>query len=204
MEPAGEMWSVVIEFEKETEDARIDNVVHRIRRQRQALEIGRVLHIGRGGVPGIGETAGHLDLAPGGVAGENILVAGLECLARHVGADELGDLLRAWPDVAEIDRLALAVLAERIGGEVDVHRAGQRIGDDQRRRGEIVGADVGIDAAFEIAIAGEHGGRDQIMFADGFGDRLRKRAGIADTGGAAITDEIEAELVELLLQTGTL
>ena len=93
-------------------------------------------------------------------------------------------------------------MAERIGGEIDVQRAGQRIGDDERRRGEIVGAHIGIDAAFEIAVAGEHRGGDEIVLADRFRDRLRQRAGIADAGGAAIADEIEAELVEILLQAG--
>ena len=41
-------------------------------------------------------------------------------------------------------------------------RAGDGVGDDQRRRGQIVGLDFRVDAALEVAVAGEHGGRDQI------------------------------------------
>ena len=114
------------------------------------------------------------------------------------------DLLRLRPDVLEIDRLALLAGAERLAGQVDLHRAGERIGDDQRRRGEIVGPHVRIDAALEIAVAGEHRGGDQIVLAMRRRDLRRERAGIADAGGAAVADEVEAELVERLLQAGLL
>ena len=102
------------------------------------------------------------------------------------------------------DLLALLVDAERLLGDIDVHRAGDRIGDHQRRRSEIVGAHVGVDAAFEIAIAREHRGGDEIVVVDRLGILRRQRAGIADAGGAAEADEIEAELVEILLQAGLL
>ena len=46
--------------------------------------------------------------------------------------------------------------------EVDVHPPGECIGDDQRRRGEVVGPDLGVDAALEVAVAGEHGADDQV------------------------------------------
>ncbi len=61
-----------------------------------------------------------------------------------------------------------------------------------------------IDAAFEIAIAGEHGGRHQIALGDGIGDRFGERAGIADAGGAAIAHQIEAEFIEGLVEAGIL
>ena len=114
------------------------------------------------------------------------------------------DFLGGRPDVLEEDLLALAVDAERLLGEIDLHRAGERVGDDQRRRGEIVGAHVGVDAAFEVAVAGQHRGGDQIVLVDRFGNLRRQRAGIADAGGAAEADEVEAELVEILLQAGLL
>ena len=85
-----------------------------------------------------------------------------------------------------------------------MHRAGDRIGDDQRRRGEIVGAHVGVDAALEIAVAREHRGGDEIVLVDRLGDLRRQRSGIADAGGAAEADQVEAELVEILLQAGLL
>jgi hypothetical protein len=46
--------------------------------------------------------------------------------------------------------------ADRGGDEVLDHRALERIGDDQRRRGQEVGAHVGADAAFEVAVARDH------------------------------------------------
>ncbi len=59
------------------------------------------------------------------------------------------------PDVFEIDILAVSVLADGLGGEVDIDRAGEGIGHDQRGRGEVVGFHIGIDAAFEVAVARE-------------------------------------------------
>ena len=68
-----------------------------------------------------------------------------------------GDFLLGGPDVAEEDGLAGLVLAERVVVEVEVDAAGEGVGDDQRRRHEVVGANFGVDAAFEVAIAGEDG-----------------------------------------------
>ena len=116
--------------------------------------------------------------------------------------DHAADLAARRPDVLEEDLLALLVEAERLLEQIRIHRAGERIGDDQRRRGEIVRPHVGVDPALEIAIAGQHRGGDQVLVVDGLGNLRRQRAGIADAGGAAEADQVEAELVEILLQAG--
>ena len=169
-----------------------------------ALEVRRVLHVGRTVVPGVGEAALDRDLAPGRIALEHVGVLLLEHLLGDALADHRIDLAAGRPDVLEEDLLALLVEAERLLGDIDIHRAGDRIGDHQRRRGEIVGAHVGVDAAFEVAIAREHRGGDQIVLVDRLGDFLRQRTGIADAGGAAEADQVEAERVEILLQAGFL
>ncbi len=153
MPPAGEMWSVVIEFEEQPEDARALDVGDGRGRGRHAGEVRRVLHIGRALVPAVGLPALDLDLAPFRIAAEHVAVALLEHRLLHRLAHHLGDLLGRRPDVLEIDGRAVGAGAERLGGEIDRHRAGQRVGHHQRRRGEIVGAHVVIDAALEIAIA---------------------------------------------------
>src|SRR5436853_602524 len=80
-----------------------------------------------------------------------------------------------------------------------IEPAGERIGHHQRRRGEIIRAHVGVDAALEVAVAGEHGSGHKIGFVDGLGDFRREGAGVADTGGAAEADQVVAELVEVFL-----
>ena len=77
------------------------------------------------------------------------------------GVDGVGDLLLGGPDVAQIDGLAGLVLAQRVGGEVVADVAGERVGDHQRRRHQVICADLGRDSALEVAIAGEHGDRDE-------------------------------------------
>ena len=44
----------------------------------------------------------------------------------------------------EVDGLAVPVGAERLLGEVDVQRAGEGVGDDQGRRGQVVHAHLGL------------------------------------------------------------
>ena len=166
------------------------------------VEIGRVLHIGRAVVPVVGQAALDRDLAPVGVALEHVGVL----LGEHLLGDHLRitELISRLVGQMSLRKTFLPFLSMPSGclGEVDMHRAGERIGDDQRRRGEIVGAHVRVDAAFEVAVARQHRGGDQIVLVDRFGDLLRQRAGIADAGGAAEADEVEAERVEILLQAG--
>ncbi len=185
---------------EQREDARVDDVSHRLRLHLHALEVGRVLHVGRAHVPGIGLALRRVHLAPMVVAVEDVGVARLEHLPRHVLGDVLVDLLGRRPDVLQEDVLAVLVLADRVLGQVELHRAGDRMGDDERRRGEVVRLHVRRDAAFEIAVAGEHGRGDDAVVVDRLRDRLRQRARIADAGRAAEADEVEADLVEILLQ----
>jgi hypothetical protein len=54
-----------------------------------------------------------------------------------------------------------------------------------------------VDAAFEVAVAGEDGDGDELVVLDGVDDRIRQRAGIADAGGAAVADGVEADGVQI-------
>src|SRR5690606_13146824 len=139
--------------------------------------------------------------APVLVALEDVGVFAGEQLAGDVLGDELLDLLRRGPDVPQIDGLAILVLAERLRRQVLGAGAGEGVGYDQRRRGQVIRLHVWRHATFEVAVAGEHGGRDQALVVDDLGDRAGQRTRIADAGGASEADEIEADLVQFLLQT---
>ncbi len=78
----------------------------------------------------------------------------------------------------------------------EFHGAGQSIGDYERRGSQIIGAHIRIDAALEIAVAGKHGRDDEVLVVHSFRNRLGQRPGIADAGGAAIADKLEAERVQ--------
>ncbi len=106
------------------------------------------------------------------------------------------------PDVGHVDGLAVAAFADGVFAQVDVDAAGQREGDHQRRGHQVVGADFGIDAAFEIAIAGEHGRDDQFFFVDGLRHFFGQWAGVADARGAAVADQMKFQLLEIGSQAG--
>ena len=60
-----------------------------------------------------------------------------------------------------------------------------------------------MDARLEVAVAGEHGGADEIVARRSASLNLgREVAGVADAGGAAIGGDAEAELFEIRQQAG--
>ncbi|MND89956.1 hypothetical protein D3C80_820310 [compost metagenome] len=187
---------------EDAQDAGLDDVADRGRLHRQTLEVGRVLDVGRRVFPLIGLAAGDLDGLPVLVALEDVLVA----LGEHGRGDRLlldvGDLLRGRPDVLQEDVLALLVLTDRLLGDVDAHRTGDGVGHDQRRRGQVVGLDVRVHAAFEVAVARQDRGRDQAVVVDRLRDGRVQRARVADAGGAAVADQVEAHGVQILLEAG--
>ena len=110
--------------------------------------------------------------------------------------------LVARPDVGEHDRLAVLAGAERFLGQVDVQRAGDRVGDDERWRGEEVHPYFGVHAALEVAVAGQHRAGGDIAGFDGSGDFRLQRAGVADAGGASISHDIESQCGQVTEHAG--
>jgi hypothetical protein len=94
--------------------------------------------------------------------------------------------------------------AQRLGLEVEVHRAGQRVGDHQRRAGQVVHLDVRVDPALEVPVARQHRHDGQVGLVDRGRDLLGQRAGVADAGGAAVADQVVAQLLQVRPEAGLL
>ena len=167
-----------------------------------AVEVRRLAHIRRVRIPLEGLAFGGGQVAPPLVALEDVGVVLGEHLLVDRRGDGVGDVLGRGPDVLEEDVVAVGVLAQRIGLEVEVHGSGQCIGDHQRRGGEVVHLHIGGDAAFEVTVARQHRGHGEVFVVDGLGDLLRQRTGVADARGAAVSDEIEAQLLQVRPQAG--
>ena len=184
--------------------ARIANVGKLGRSFRHLVEKWRALDVSGFGVPGVQVAFRHVQPTPALVALEDFAVL----LAVHLRGDgfahRLFHFLRRRPNIAQVDRLAVAIVAERIVRHIEIHAAGQCVRDHQRRRGQIVRAHQRMNAALEIAIAAEHGNRDEAILLDRRADRFRKRAAIADARGAAKAHQIELQLFQILRQTGCL
>ena len=95
-------------------------------------------------------------------------------------------------------------MAQRLSFEIDRDPSGKRERNDERRRHQIIGTHFRMDATFEVAVSGQCCGDDEVPALDLLGYLGRKRAGISDAGGAAVADEIEAELVEIGREPGAL
>ena len=172
--------------------------------RRQAREERRVGDVGGRRVPLVAVAGGDGDRAPLLVALEHRGVGLAEQLRVDGRGDDVPHLVRRRPDVGEHDGGAVRRRAQRLRGEVDVHAPGQRVGDDQRRRGEVRGPHERVDAALEVAVARQDGRDDQLVGLDGLGDRLVERPAVADAGGAAVAGEGEPEVREGRHQPGPL
>src|SRR5690606_32579721 len=178
------------------------DVAHRLRLAGHAVEVRRLAYVRGVGVPCERVAGGRGQVPPPLVAGEHVGVPAGVHLAGDGPGDGVVDLLGRGPDVAQVDRLAVGTGTQRFGGQVDVHGAGQRVRHHQRRGGEVVHLHVGLDAALEVAVAGQHRDHGQVVVVDGLRDLLRQRAGVADAGGAAVADQVEAELLQVRGEAG--
>jgi hypothetical protein len=112
------------------------------------------------------------------------------------------DLLGAGPEVGQEHGLALRVAPEGVVAEVQVHGAGQGVGDHQRWGGEVVQLHLGVDAALEVAVARQHRHHGEIVVVDGGGHLLDQGSGCADAGHAAEAGQVEAERLQRFDQPG--
>src|SRR5207249_2266938 len=111
------------------------------------------------------------------------------------------DFLGGRPDVAQ-EHGSVAADPERLVVEVDVDAARERVRHDERRRGEIVGADFLPNAPFEVAIPREHRAYDEIAFRDRRGYGLGQRSRVADARRAPVADQVETQRLERLREPG--
>ena len=167
MLPAGEMWSVVTESPSSASTLAPVMSVTGGGLGGHAVEVRGLAHVGRLRIPVERLAVRGRQVPPALVALEDVGVAVGEHLLVDRAGDDVGDLLRRRPDVLEEDVVAVVVLAERLGLEVEVHGAGERVGDDQRRGRQVVHLHVGGDAALEVAVTREHRGDREVVVVDG-------------------------------------
>ena len=170
----------------------------------EVLEEGRFLDVGALAVPIVDLADAGWHFVPLRILVCEAGVEFLENLGLEGGLHFVADFLEAWPDVFQENINAGVVLGDGFLGEVDVHAASERAGDDERWRHEEIGADVLVNAGLEVAVAREDSGSDEVVFHNGAFDLGCERAGVADTGRASVADDLEAELVKVGLEAGGL
>lgn len=190
------MWSVVTESPKMPRGRGVCNVRQRAGLSVEAAEEGRVLDVGGVFIPLEDGTGGGVDGGPPRVLVRRDGVK-LPVGLRVAGfGDGFRNFRGAGPDVLQEYRLAVFVRTQGFLLEVNVHAARQRESDDQRRRHQEVGFDGGMDARLKVAVAGQHGGADDVVFLHGLFQFRVQGAGVADAGGAAVADGFKAEGVQ--------
>ena len=90
---------------------------------REVREERRLLDVGARAVPLVDVAGGGGDFVPLRILRGEVGVELAEDLGLERGSHGVADFLQRRPDVLQIDVLAVLVLAERLGAEVDVHAA---------------------------------------------------------------------------------
>src|SRR5216683_1645319 len=106
------------------------------------------------------------------------------------------------PYVAQKNIAAILSFAARLLRHIDVYPAGEGKSHNQRRTHQESRLDALVHARFEIALAAEHTGADQIVLVQNLFDAWIERAAVADACGASIADQIEAKFVQVWLKPG--
>lgn len=156
------------------------------------MDVGGVLS------PGEKVALGGHQVVPSLVAGQSVGVEIREDFWSDVSGNFLLNFVTAGPDVLQEHILALGVLTDALGLEVDVDGTGQSVGDDQRRRGQVVGAGNGVDTALEVSVSGKDGSNDEILSVDSVGHFVGDLTGVTNACHAAVTSGGEPELVKVL------
>ena len=198
--PAGEMWSVVTESPSfASTRAPVMSVTG---------VVSRVMPSKYGGLRTYVESSFHSKVEPSGVGrlrhrsspSNTVLYCLMNC-SREIDESTMSCTSSGDGQMSLQEHLvAVRVLAQRVVVEVEVHRTGQRIRNDEGRRCEVVHLDIGADAALEVAVAREHRRHREVVVVDRLGDLGDQRAGVADADRAAVADRVEAEALEVLVE----
>ena len=187
---------------KDPEAARVLHGGHGRGFEGEVFEEGRFLDVGALAIPDVGETGLGGDLVPSGVLFRKVAVEFAEDLGFQGGLHGAADFFPGGPEIAQVDSLPVLAKAERILGEIEIDAAGEGEGDDEGWGHEKVGLHRGVNAGLEVPVAGKDAGGNEVVLGDGFFHGGRERAGVADAGGAAVADKVEAELIEEGLEAG--
>ena len=182
--------------------ARVVNVLHRRGRRGHAVEVRRLPDVGRVRLPSIGVAQRELQVLPVRIAVRDRRILRAEHGGVDVVVHRIVHILLRRPDVAQKDRLATVIVAQRLRVKVEVDAARQRIRQHQRRTHQVVGAHVGVDAPLEIAVPAQDADRHQAVLFDRLRNVGRQRSRVADAGRAPVPNRVETQLVQILCQTG--
>src|SRR5438067_9514453 len=148
-------------------------------------------------VPLINVTGAGWNFVPLRILVGEIAIKLAENFRRKRGLHRVAHFLQARPEIAQKNFFSVLAFANRFFRQIEINPAGEREGDYNRRRHQEIRLDVLMNARFEIAVSRKDRCRNQIIIMYRFLDLGMKRAGITDAGGATISDQIEAKLIQV-------
>src|SRR5690606_37904845 len=109
-------------------------------------------HVGARFIPGEPLALRHRERPPLFRPGKDVRVLFLEQVAAKSACYRVSYLLGLRPDILEEHGLARWRPPQRSGFEIDIDASGERIGNDQRWAGQVVGTDQSVDSSFKVPV----------------------------------------------------
>src|SRR5262249_13671725 len=178
-----------------------DNVLDLSRLQRESVKEWLFVNVVAVLVPLINVARAGGNFVPLRVLIGEIAIKFSKNFRRESGLHGVAHFGQAGPEVAQKYFVSVFVRADRFFGHIEIDAACECERDNQWRGHQEIGFDVLMNACFEITVSGKDGRGNQIVIMNGFLDLGVEWTGIANAGRATIPDEIEAELVEISLQS---
>src|SRR5699024_1130114 len=177
---------------------------NRFRFQSHALKVGRFPHVSGFWIPLEDVTFRGIKLLPPLIAIKNRRVFFIEHFGINGSIDDLLNFGGVWPNITEKYIVAFAILAQWFVFEVEIHGASQGIGNNQRRRRQVVHLYIWVNATLKVAVTRKNRGYCQIVIVNSLRDFWCQRAGVTDAGRAAVTDNRKTKFFQVWDKTGFL
>lgn len=116
------------------------------------LEERRVVDVGRVILPFVLKGFFSLKAVPSVGSLGDLGIDFSEHLRGQTGGDHIIDFSSGGPDISEKNWLSIGISSNRLSFEVNIDLAGNGIGHNQRRGGEIVSLDKRMHSGFEVSV----------------------------------------------------
>lgn len=167
-----------------------------------AVEEGRIVNISRFFLPFILDALLDLKVVPSFSSLSNSGVV----FSEHFRGNDLSsnsfNFFSGGPDISQEDIVSILVLTQGLSVKIEIDVTSKSVGNDQRRRSQIVSSGLGVNSTFEVSVTRKDSSSNKIVILNNLvEDGVDEITRVTDTGHAAITGMGETQSVHILSNT---
>src|SRR5215213_3325252 len=169
----------------------------------EILEIRRLANVSRLCFPLVNVARAARNLVPKRILFGKVAVEPAVSLRIESRAHQPFDLLHGGPYVAQVKFFTVFAGSDRICREIEIDTSCNCKSNNKRRAHQKVCLDALVHACLEVSIARQHRCANHVALVYDLLDCRIEWTGVSNAGRTAITDEIESQLVQIRLKTGS-